>query len=131
MRLWDMLNQELRIKEVELDLKILKLKFEPEVLEATLADLVTEMRKIVSALRVDERDILRKIMAHPSGSLLVTDIFTSFKRGTEKHQTLRRLRDAQFIRPAEGGPWEAHKHIEIKAFGKVMWDKIGEQKLFA
>lgn len=131
MRIWDMLNQELRIKEVELDLKILKLKFEPEVLESTFADLVAEMRKTVSGLRDDERVVLRNIMSQPSGSLVVADVFGGFRRGTEEHQTLRRLRDAQFIRPAEGGPWEAEKHIEIKAFGAVMWNKIGEKTLFA
>jgi hypothetical protein len=74
-RLWDMLKQELRVKEVELDLKFLKVKFEPEELEATLADIVGEMKKIVAVLRADERDVLRRIMAHPSGSFLVSDVF--------------------------------------------------------
>ena len=131
MRVWDMFKQELRVKEVEVDLHFLKVKFEPEELEATLSDIVGEMKKIVSALRTDEREVLRKVMSSVSGSFVVAEIFPHFIRGSEAHQTLRRLRDAQFIRPLKGGPWEENKHIEIKAFGNLMWQKIGEKKLFA
>ena len=65
--------------------------------------------------------------------LTVNNLFhpTVFERGGEEHGTLRKLRDAQFIRPAEGGSWNGEKHVEIKRFlGSLMWDKIGERTLF-
>lgn len=120
----------MRLTDIEIDLKLVKLKFKSDELEKILADVLTEMRSITTGLGVDECEKLRTIMAKPSGTFAVTDIYPTFSRGNPEHEKLRRLRDAQFIRPAGGGRWHTESRIEIKPFGKMMWEKVGEQKLF-
>jgi hypothetical protein len=119
-----------KIKEVTLNLGFVSVTFGEDELDHTLASLVDEMRTITSGLTVPERDVLRRIMGAPPG-IKVTDVFSDFQRDTPAHNTLRQLRDAQFVRPAEGGQWTRDKHIAIKPFGRLMWEKIGEAKLFS
>jgi hypothetical protein len=122
----------IKLSDFSLNLGFVTVTFEPEELDETLTSLITEMRAITSGLRDGERATLKKIMASESKTLTVQDLFdpVGFKRDSDDHATLRKLRDAQFIRPAGGGSWAAHKHVEIKRFGRLMWDKIGERKLF-
>ena len=98
-------------------------------IEAVFAAYLREMRSVARLLRADERVALRMIMAHDSGSLTVGDVFREFARESEAHKTLRRLRAAQFIRPAKTGRWDASEPIEIRPFGRIMWDYVGEGEL--
>jgi hypothetical protein len=88
------------------------------------------MKAAAPRLRPDERAVLRKIMAQPSCSLAVRDVFPHFKRESEEHKTLRRLRAGQFIRPAETGHWVPEERIELKPFGQIVWNHCGEENLF-
>lgn len=118
------------LSEIELNLGIISVKFKVNEAQTVLQSLIDEMKVITSDLKIEEQDTLKKIMSKPSGSWLVSDLFSDFRRGSRGHETLRLLRDSQFIRPKGGGRWEAGKTIEIKSFGKVMWDKVGPDKLF-
>ena len=75
--------------------------------------------------------MLREIMSRESGALTVADIFPEFARESEGHRTLRRLRAAQFVRPARTGRWDPIEPIEVKPFARLMWDHIGEDAIFA
>src|SRR5262245_47259299 len=101
----------MRLTEIEVDLKLAKFKFKVDEIEQTFDSLLDEMQSITKGLGPDEREKLRRIMSQESGSFLVTDVFPDFRRGSAAHDTLRRLRDAQFIRPVEGGPWQADSHV--------------------
>lgn len=120
----------LQLSEVALNLGFLSVKFKVEELDETLGSLVAEMRAIAGTLGESERKKLREIMAAPTDTLTVAAVFPDFSRETPAHETLRKLRDAQFIRPTERGRWESRKHISVKPFGRLMWEKVGEEKLF-
>jgi len=121
----------MRLKEFEIKLGFLTLKFEPREVEVAFEGFLSEMRTIVAILSEDQRTVLRRIMSAMADSLTVQDVFPKFQRGTPEHETLRRLREAQFIRPKGGGPWRAESQIEVKPFGRLMWDKVGEEQLFS
>ncbi len=97
---------------------------------ATFSWLLVEMRDAMPRLRPVERKVLRWIMSKKSGTLTVSDVFPDFTRESEEHKTLRRLRAAQFIRPAKTGRWEANESIELKPFGLLIWNQCGEASLF-
>jgi hypothetical protein len=99
-------------------------------IETTFYWLLVEMRAALPRLRPDERAVLRQIMANESGSLKVSDVFPDFQRESEGHKTLRRLRAAQFIRPAKTGRWDADEKIGVKPFGWLVWNRCGEASLF-
>jgi hypothetical protein len=99
-------------------------------IETTFYWLLVEMRAALPRLRPDERAVLRQIMANESDSLKVSDVFPDFKRESEGHKTLRRLRAAQFIRPAKTGRWDADEKIGVKPFGWLVWNRCGEASLF-
>lgn len=113
-----------------IDLGTIALNCTLEEIEATFYWLLVEMRAALPILRPDERAVLRRIMANESGSLKVSDLFSDFKRDSEGHKTLRRLRAAQFIRPSRTGRWDADERIEVKPFGWLVWNRCGEASLF-
>jgi hypothetical protein len=121
----------LQLSEIALNLGFLSVKFKVEELDQTLTSLVNEMRSITSTLQEPEREVLRRIMNNPSEPLTVSHLFPGFVRESYEHNSLRKLRDAQFIRPQGGGRWEGRKIVEVKQFGKLMWEKIGEKTLFS
>ncbi len=43
----------------------------------------------------------------------------NFERDSDYHNTLRALRNVNFIRPFGGGKWKAGQQIEIKHFGRI------------
>jgi hypothetical protein len=116
--------------ELQLDMGTVTMKCTNEEVAATLAALLGEMRAVIPRLREDERDILRQIMSHDSGALTVGELFPEFARESEGHKTLRRLRAAQFIRPAVTGRWDPQEAIEVKPFARLMWDRVGEETIF-
>jgi hypothetical protein len=69
-------------------------------------------------------------MSRGSESLSVGELFPEFARESEGHKTLRRLRAAQFVRPARTGRWDPEEPIEVKPFARLMWDRIGEDAIF-
>ncbi|HSQ55485.1 MAG TPA: hypothetical protein VLM40_07045 [Gemmata sp.] len=117
--------------EFELDLGTLKMHCPSEEVAAGFACLLREMQFVVRVLRADERVALRLIMSRPSGSLRVCDVFRDFARESESHKTLRRLRAAQFIRPAETGAWTREEPITVKEFARMLWERLGEGEIFA
>jgi hypothetical protein len=114
-----------------IDLGTIAINCTLEEIETTFYGLLVEMRAALPRLRSDERSVLRQIMANESGSLKVSDVFPNFKRESEGHKTLRRLRAAQFIRPAKTGRWDADEKIEVKPFGWLVWNRSGEASLFS
>ena len=116
--------------EVHLDLGSIAINCTTEDIGATFSWLLEEMKAAIPRLRPDERAVLRRILAHKSKSLTVSDLFPEFTRESEGHKTLRRLRAAQFIRPAKTGRWEANERIEVKPFGGLVWAQCGEACLF-
>jgi hypothetical protein len=121
----------MRASELEIDLGTVTMNCTTDEIAATLAALLHEMRSVLPRLREDERDVLRQIMSRDSGALTVGDVFSSFTRESEGHKTLRRLRAAQFVRPAMTGRWALDEPIEVKAFARLMWDHVGEDAIFA
>lgn len=116
--------------ELHLDLGSLTMSCTTDEIASTLADLLGEMRAVIPKLREDERDVLRQIMSRDSGTLTVADVFLDFARESEGHKTLRRLRAAQFVRPARTGRWDPQEPIEVKPFARLMWDHVGEDAIF-
>ena len=119
-----------KLDSVTINLGFMSAKFVADELNSTFEELVGEMRAITSALNQTERDVLERLMEVQSGEVRVGELFEDFQRETEAHNALRKLRDAQFVKPAEGGRWKADKHILLKPFGVLMWRKIGPSKLF-
>jgi hypothetical protein len=121
----------MRVSELAIDLGGFKITCGTDEIEAVLATYLREMRSVARLLRADERVALRKIMSRESGTLTVGEVFHDFARESEAHKTLRRLRAAQFIRPARSGRWDADEPIEVKPFGRLMWEHVGEAALCA
>jgi len=98
---------------------------------AALGELLQELRTLTRSISPGEREKLREIMAAPSGTYTVQQLFPAFDRapGNPDHATLRKLRDAQFIRPEEGGNWKRDKRIGIKPFGRLVWHYLGRSLL--
>jgi hypothetical protein len=120
----------MRVPELELDLGTVTMRCTTDEVARTLAALLREMRLVIPLLRPDEREVLRQIMAHDNGRLIVRDVFPFFARESEAHKTLRRFRAAQFVRPANTGRWDSDEPIEVKPFARLMWDRVGEAELF-
>ena len=100
-------------------------------LQATFAWLLMEMRSAAKVLRPDEREVLRKMMAHAGGVLTVRDLFPAFRREGEAHKTLRRFRASQFAYPEKTGRWEPDEPIAVTPFARMVWDHLGEAKIFS
>ncbi|HVL11155.1 MAG TPA: hypothetical protein VM529_01230 [Gemmata sp.] len=119
------------LPEIELDLGPATITCTPDEFAAGLAALLREIRSVALRLRPDERVALRAIMSHGDGALTVGQVFHDFSRESEAHKTLRRLRAAQFVRPAEHGHWGPDEPIEVKPFARLLWDRLGEGEIFA
>ena len=115
--------------ELEIDLGTTTIQCTPDEIAATFTAFLREMRLVARLLRADERMALRLIMSHESGTLTVGEVFRGFTRESEGHKTLRRLRAAQFIRPAKTGRWDPDERIEVKPFARLMWERMGEAEL--
>ena len=116
--------------ELTLDLGAETIHCHAEEIAAAVAGSLREMRTAAPFVTPHERQILRWVMAHESGSLTVGDVFPDFDRDSEALTALRRLRTAQFIRPLERDRWEAAEHIEVKPFARLIWDRLGEAAIF-
>jgi len=119
------------LSEHEIDLNTATMHCTNDEIATIFSALLGEMRRMIPKLRQDELETLRHIMAQESGTVTVAELFPNFARESEPHLTLRRLRAAQFIRPAKTGRWEPDEAIEVKPFARLMWDRIGENGLFA
>lgn len=100
-------------------------------LKQTFGWLLSEMRAVAKILRPDEREFLRKVMNHTGDTLIVGAVFPGFKRDSEAHKTLRRLRAAQFVYPPNTGRWEADESITVTPFARLLWASIGEDRIFS
>jgi hypothetical protein len=118
------------LSRVEIDPDMEGLAPTPEEVATVFAGLLREMRAAVPFIRPDERPLLRRIMAEPSGDLTVADLFPSFERESAAHTALRRLRTAQFIIPQGRDIWERDQRIAIKPFARLVWDRLGEAAIF-
>lgn len=120
--------------DIELELSTETFHCTAEEVALVFAGILREMRAAAPHVTVEERETLRLIMAHPGGTLTVGDLFPNFENGEERDvealTALRRLRTAQFIRPADRDRWEAGERIEIKPFARLVWDKLGEAAIF-
>lgn len=120
----------MKLAPLTIDLGSASLNCTADEVGATLAALLDEMRAVARLLRGDERVVLRRIMAHDADTLTVRGVFPDFRRDSEAHKTLRRLRAAQFVRPAEHGRWDPDEPIQVKPFARLMWDHLGEAEIF-
>lgn len=89
-------------------------------------DLLLETDALIRDLDEPAKKILARIVASPR-SLTVEQAAPGFTRGSPEHDSLRKLRDCQLIRPVEGGRFQPEKHIEIKRFGQVLLKLRREQ----
>jgi hypothetical protein len=121
----------MKTSQVDVEFETVTVPCTAKNLRATFGWLLKEMRSVGKILRPDERDILRRIMNHKGEMLTVSALFLTFEREGEAHKTLRRLRATQFIYPANTGRWEADEPIEVTPFARLMWDHIGEERIFA
>lgn len=120
----------MNLTDIEIDLGPVTITCSGPEIGRVFTGLLREMRRMVPRLRADEVAALREIMLYDSGELTVGELFPEFERESEHHMTLRRLRAAQFIRPARSGQWAADEPIEIKPFASLIWDRVGEEGLF-
>jgi hypothetical protein len=120
--------------DIELELSTETFHCTAEEVALVFAGILREMRVAAPHVTAEEREMLRLIMSHPGGTLTVGDVFPDFDRDSDRDSealtALRRLRTAQFIRPAERDRWEAAERIEIKPFARLVWDKLGEAAIF-
>lgn len=116
--------------ELTLDLGAETINCTEQEVASAIAGVLREMRAAAPFVTADERETLRLIMSHPAGTLTVSDLFPSFDRDAAALTALRRLRTAQFIRPADRDRWEAGERIEIKPFARLIWDRLGEAAIF-
>lgn len=116
--------------ELNLDLGAETIRCTEQEIAAALVGVLREMRTAAPFVTADEREILRLIMSHPGGALTVGDLFPNFDRDTAALTALRRLRTAQFIRPADRDRWEAGERVEVKPFARLIWDRLGEAAIF-
>jgi hypothetical protein len=118
--------------DIEFDLGTATMSCTAEEVAATFAGMLQEMRGSAAFVPAGERVVLRRIMAQDSGTFAVEDVFPDFARDSGGAlTTLRRLRTAQFIRPAGRDMWERGERIAIKPFAKLVWDRLGEEAIFA
>jgi len=116
--------------ELEFDLGTETIRCTAEEVAAALAGVLREMRTAAPFVTPEEQLALRHIMSHESGSLTVADVFPDFDRNSDALTALRRLRTAQFIRPADRDRWEAGERIEVKPLARLIWDRLGETAIF-
>lgn len=116
--------------EFELDLGTATLHCPAAEVSTAFASLLEEARAFARNLRSGERALLRRIMAHRGEPLAVRDLFPGFVRESRGHRTLRRLRTAMLVRPQGGGCWQADSRIEVRPFGRLVWDRLGEAGFF-
>jgi len=115
---------------LELDLGTAIMNCTTEEVTETFSGMLREMRAAALFIGEDERAALRQIMENTSGTLTVADVFPDFSRDSEAHNTLRRLRTAQFILPAGRDMWSLNERIAIKPFAKLVWERLGEVAIF-
>jgi hypothetical protein len=113
-----------------LDLGTAVMNCTTEEITETFSGMLREMRAAAIFIREDERAALRQIMENASGTLTVADVFPDFARDSEAHNTLRRLRTAQFVLPAGRDMWSLNERIAIKPFAKLVWERLGEAAIF-
>jgi hypothetical protein len=110
-------------------LKVKSLRFklfgqEVELTAQEVEDVLEEMRQesvaAMNELSVDEVALLEGINA-ADGRSTVLDLIPSFRRDSEEHRKLRKLRDRKLIRPYENGQWQPHKHPVMTRFGRLVW----------
>lgn len=117
--------------DIEFDLGTATMSCTAEEVATAFAGLLREMRAAAPFISADERAALRWIMAHESGTLAVGSVFPHFARDSAAHVSLRKLRTAQFIRPAGRDMWDTGEHIAVKPFARLVWDRLGEDAIFA
>lgn len=98
--------------------------------ERLLASAFDSMKPLIDTVPKDERQrILTAIQSSPR-PLRVDEIFPGFTRETHKdgleQQILRNLREAQLIRPVGGGRWHGDSLVDLKEFGRIMLDYMGD-----
>ena len=105
--------------------------FRTNEIDQTLQGMLNELQESTKNIGEDEVLKLKEIMSRPSGTYTVQQLFPIFSHDDNNPalKTLRKLRDAQFIRPQDGGQWQKEKLIEIKPFGALIWRRLSD-KLF-
>ena len=116
--------------DVHINLDAFTIDCTPEEIAEIFAGLLREMRAAAPFLQDDDLVALRQIMEHEPGTLTVAEVFPGFTRGSRSHSSLRRLRTAQFIRPAGRDMWEPESLIDIKPFARLAWNLLGESGIF-
>lgn len=89
-------------------------------------DLFTEMDTVVrTLLTVDERSLFLKIV-DGNKDVSVQEVMGGFNREPDKLKRLRALRGVSFIRPKEGGNWQADKTIQVTTLGRLVGTHMRE-----
>ena len=91
-------------------------------------ELLDETGELINDLGKQEKTILQRIVLSEQ-PLTVADAAPGFIRENDKHNSLRKLRQCQLVRPIKGGRFQEHKRLEIKSFGKVLLKIYNERLL--
>jgi hypothetical protein len=106
--------------EFEFEWGNLKLRMKGSEADSVLQAFIQEMRRLVDKVpAADRRLVLTRVEAN-NGRVRVKDIYPGFQRDTPEHETLRGLRDGQFIRPIGSGRFHPDSLLEMKQFGRLM-----------
>jgi len=81
-------------------------------------NLLEEVDELIKNLDDKDKDLLEQVCR--SNKITVEDLIPEFKRDSPEHQSLRKLRDCQLIKPKEPGQWDSKKEIIVKPFGRIL-----------
>ena len=95
------------------------IQFTASEVRGVARDLLADVDNMISGLGTDEKTLFAAIRSS-AHTPKVSQVILGFRRGTKEHDSLRKLRDAQLIRPVGGGPWSADSFIELKSFGRTI-----------
>lgn len=109
-----------RSKELILKIAGAEIKLTGAEAADALSDLFAELDTVLdSHLTAEERAFFLRVLSLPRVPT-VSELLPDFQRNTPEHKMLRALRGVYFIRPSEGGPWQANKHVQVTTLGRIV-----------
>jgi hypothetical protein len=106
--------------ELEFEWGKLKFRLKGGDAERMLQALFHDMRSLVDQVPLVERQRVIGKVEGREGKIRVSDIYRDFERETDEHGYLRGLREAQMIRPVQGGQFLRDSALILKPFGRLM-----------
>jgi hypothetical protein len=110
------------VKTVKLKVLGVEVELAPELVEASVRDLLRAIVASTDGLTQTEIDLFEAIQA-ADGLRTVKEILPGFTHDDDNDELkrLRLLRDRTLIRPLEGDRWQASKHPVLTHFGDALF----------